>query len=364
MIRVGDFEYVKEPAKLGDLAGNRFGIILRAIDVDPSVIARACEAMQHSGFINYYGLQRFGKGGSRSHDIGRSLFRGEWKRAVDMLFSDGVSDVPAIVEAKAAYFAGDFRKALKLLPYQLHSERSVLEGLVSSPTDFCGAFNRIAKNPRLICAHAYQSYIWNMAASERINKFGLNVVEGDLVATGAAALATDDLDEDVLESSPEEPSAEAAVTPSATTSAATPAAAGGGGTGAGGDSDNIQRVGKHSKSDIHVVTAEDLAAGKFTIHDVILPLPGSDIVLPAHEIGKFYLDMLSNDGLSLEMFSKCYPQFRMSGAYRSVSELTSGRMTFLPYNSHRLSSTVHCGLHLTYFDAALYKAVNCAVVYY
>ena len=35
-------------------------------------------------------------------------------------------------------------------------------------------------------------------------------------------------------------------------------------------------------ADIHVVTEEDLANGTYTIEDVVLPLPGSQIKYPAH----------------------------------------------------------------------------------
>ncbi|GFH06137.1 tRNA pseudouridine synthase D [Haematococcus lacustris] len=48
-IRVGNFSYVAEPIELGQLAGNRFNILLRAV--------RAL------GFVNYFGLQRFGTAG-------------------------------------------------------------------------------------------------------------------------------------------------------------------------------------------------------------------------------------------------------------------------------------------------------------
>ena len=40
----------------------RFEILLRNITVSDKVVEAACEGMKTSGFINYYGLQRFGRG--------------------------------------------------------------------------------------------------------------------------------------------------------------------------------------------------------------------------------------------------------------------------------------------------------------
>jgi tRNA pseudouridine13 synthase len=39
----------------------------------------------------------------------------------------------------------------------------------------------IARNTRTIYVHAYQSYVWNRAVSERIRRHGTNVLIGDLV---------------------------------------------------------------------------------------------------------------------------------------------------------------------------------------
>ena len=93
MMRIGDFSYVKEPMKLGMLKGNSFEITLREIDKPEDVIKNACIELEKNGFINYFGLQRFGKGGTKSHQIGRAIFSSDWKTAIDMLFTEREGDM-------------------------------------------------------------------------------------------------------------------------------------------------------------------------------------------------------------------------------------------------------------------------------
>ena len=66
--------------------------MLRSLNRARPEIETACLAMEQSGFINYYGLQRFGKGAARSHDVGRAIFKGDFKACVDMLFTVNAHD--------------------------------------------------------------------------------------------------------------------------------------------------------------------------------------------------------------------------------------------------------------------------------
>lgn len=45
----------------------------------------------------------------------------------------------------------------------------------------------ISKNTRYIYIHAYQSYIWNQAVSERLRRYGSKVLIGDKVIDKSAA---------------------------------------------------------------------------------------------------------------------------------------------------------------------------------
>ena len=50
---------------------------------------------------------------------------------------------------------------------------------------------------------------------------------------------------------------------------------------------------------VKALTAEDIASGKYTIFDVVLPMPGYSVVYPEHACGKVMFDsLLARDGLS------------------------------------------------------------------
>ncbi|KAM2895459.1 hypothetical protein FF1_010561 [Malus domestica] len=93
-IKVGDFCYVTEGLVLGQLLGNRFTITLRGVVADSEdTIKASASALGKQGFINYFGLQRFGSGSVPTHLIGASLLRGEWKSTVSMFLDPREGDI-------------------------------------------------------------------------------------------------------------------------------------------------------------------------------------------------------------------------------------------------------------------------------
>ena len=271
----GDFEYVDEPAVLGDGGGNRFEIVLRALNTTVDAeIQDTCGAMQKSGFINYFGLQRFGKGGTKSHEFGKAILKSDWESCVNMLFTPRAGDRHNIARAKELYAEKNYAGAMNTLPESMFAEKCVLQKLASKPTDFSGAYNSIQKNARLICAHAYQSYLWNKATSRRLKAHGHAPIVGDLVLAAASSAAGAVPEQNVAESS--------------------------------------------SQPAVVVLTAEDVASGRFTIEDIVLPLPGYESIYPENEIGAYYDELFAADGLTRRSYDSCSPAYREKGVYRKL----------------------------------------------
>ena len=82
---LGNFKYCEEELRLGDLYGNRFELALRDVDADDATLRAACESLRARGFINYFGLQRFGTSAVPTHEIGRALLQDDFAKAAELI---------------------------------------------------------------------------------------------------------------------------------------------------------------------------------------------------------------------------------------------------------------------------------------
>jgi hypothetical protein len=71
-LRVGDCEHAEGHLHSGELAGNRFVVVLRDLAVPPQHVPRALEALRNTGFINYFGMQRCARGQDAARRSSRS----------------------------------------------------------------------------------------------------------------------------------------------------------------------------------------------------------------------------------------------------------------------------------------------------
>lgn len=79
-IKIGNFTFKDEPLKLGQLQGNKFRIALRNVTGHDDLINKSMKHVKENGFINFYGLQRFGNDKEvPTYDIGINLLLGKWK---------------------------------------------------------------------------------------------------------------------------------------------------------------------------------------------------------------------------------------------------------------------------------------------
>ena len=75
---------------------------LRAIHFHAQTAAMgeaALGALRRRGFVNYYGLQRFGESAARNDEVGKHLLLGEYALAVDALLRPRPEDKPRGAES-------------------------------------------------------------------------------------------------------------------------------------------------------------------------------------------------------------------------------------------------------------------------
>lgn len=93
-IKIGNFEFKKDVLKLGHLSGNQFKIALRHLQGEQSEIEKSLENIREFGFINFYGLQRFGNCASiPTYEVGIAILKGDYKLASELILKPREDDL-------------------------------------------------------------------------------------------------------------------------------------------------------------------------------------------------------------------------------------------------------------------------------
>lgn len=260
-----------------------------------SILKSAANCMKETGFINYFGMQRFGKF-LDTHLVGIAVLKGNFEEACEIIMRvkenehfksvaarerwskrfDGVDmqDEKAAREAEAKCA----RVVERELGRFMNCETSIVSSLSRTPRDYKKAFSSISKHMRSMFLHAYQSYIWNKAASHRMacsdgeggNSTDIRV--GDLVLVENKGISN-------------------------------------GGNGTSGLKGKV----------VKEVTQDDVETCKYSITDVVLPLVGSKIQYPSDSTGDLYDELLEEADLQKEDFGKIGDrELAVGGDYRKV----------------------------------------------
>lgn len=289
----GNLKYVPTKLARGDCLGNRFSVVIRALGESDLVTQDAVDAaLAHwhaRGFVNFFGLQRFGHSATPSHLIGRAVLRKDFKLAVLLLLRPQDGEASKIRAAREHFRQHkDVAAALRMLPPFLVPERAVLDGLLQHGMDANElAFRTIPRSYRVAYVDAYLSYVWNEMASRRVAELPSDAaVVGDLVFAKTDARGDADASE--------------------------PAAK------------KLKRT-DSSSQDVPVrtvITLTDANVHEYTIDDVVLPLPGHSVLYPTHAIGAAYQKLLTTDGVDMASWLGASAQLhqydQLSGAYRYV----------------------------------------------
>lgn len=329
---IGNFEYRPHPLQLGELTGNEFVITLRDCDFHypvplesklilegtQAIVSEAIKDLSERGFINYYGLQRFGTFSIGTEIVGLKMLQGDFQGAVDAILDyspaslaaaqnpvSGNADKVSMDDRARAHALHSYRttnrssQALLEMPRRYSAESSIIRHLTGRPDhrdDYLGALQTISRNLRLMYVHAYQSLVWNVAASERWKRFGSSVIEGDLV------LVDDHIDktEDAIKAEDVDADGEAVVLPADDDRAT-----------------NLDDIFERARA----LTKEEAESGMYNIFDVVLPTPGYDILYPSNMIGKFYEEFMASErggGLDPHDMRRQWKDISLSGSYRKV----------------------------------------------
>ncbi|KAF4338578.1 multisubstrate pseudouridine synthase 7 [Fusarium beomiforme] len=322
-VSTGDYDYNDKPIYLGQLLGNEFVIAIKNCQMvgesNDEPIARQVERlkknvdsalshMNEHGWINYFGHQRFGTHEVGTHQVGQLILSDRYEEAVKSLlhYDDEIAqkaeagNIPNEPSKRDEYLRNqacmlfltnkDVDRAIKLMPRRFSAENSIFRHLnrqgAQSRRDFIGSLVHITRGLRSMYLHAYQSYVWNHAASRRWELHGEEVIAGDLIIAPTEStplVSGQDQDGDDIINPVED------------------------------DEDTPVRA--------RPLTAEEAASGNYTIFDIVLPTPGYDVVYPENDIGEFYKDFMSRDengNLDPYKMRRMRREFSLPGRYRKV----------------------------------------------
>lgn len=300
-MKLGNFCFKPEPLKLGMLRGNRFRIVIRKVTASDEKIETAMENFREKGFINYFGLQRFGNCAEvPTYKVGIEILKNEWKKACILILKPREGDPYFMKQIREIWVkTGDAKLAYEKFFYSNKSiERSIFKWLSTHGNDFKGAIDHLPRNMRLLYTHSYQSLVWNRVASRRLKDLDYRLVPGDLVFVDKS-LEKEIACEPVLEAETAIQQTEEKETPEPEESEQTP---------------ELSRF----KSLVKPLTEADIESGQYTIFDIVLPLPGHDITYPSNECAKWYEEILAEDGFSSEKLKLKTKMHSLAGAYRKV----------------------------------------------
>ncbi|OMJ16330.1 putative pseudouridine synthase [Smittium culicis] len=341
-VLIGNFKYSEKQITLGDLSGNRFEIYLREIDPEKkSAVEDAIKSVSHNGFINYFGLQRFGNSAIGTHNIGLACILQKWEDVIELIMKPRPGDRERVAVAREIWRdTKDASLALNSLPMNgSAAESSILNYFVRSGknNDFCGAFLTIPRNLRLIYVHAYQSYIWNLIASERVKRFGPIVIIGDVVAKST------DIKPTLLNAANNEDVDVKNLSTDDLTSIDIAA--------------DIPDNSHNSFMDVEVITENNIHM--YNITDVVIPTFGLDVIYPENELKVLYTEYLERDGLNLDIIRR-HPmkEFQLPGNYRFLIKKPSNlEHEWIEY-SNDIDFTPGIEFHRNRLDISLQEHLN------
>lgn len=181
--RILDVVRASRPLKPGELAGNRFVVVVRDVgDVDVAMgRARAILAvLERRGVPNGFGAQRFGVRGESGY-VGRKLIEGDPKAVLGAILGapSELEHDPKARAFRTAYARNDVYRALKWVPDALRLERALLR-LLQAGENHAQVVAKIAPRERRFFLAAYQALVFNRVLARRLQSID-RVLTGDLL---------------------------------------------------------------------------------------------------------------------------------------------------------------------------------------
>jgi tRNA pseudouridine13 synthase len=200
----------RKKLRMGQLKGNKFRILIKDIeDIEKASLKaqKILKELEITGVPNYFGWQRFGKPRTNTHLVGEALIQNDLKEAVRRYVGDPSTDENEEAQiARKAYDDGNYQESLDLMTKGMRYEKMMIREIIKdskkgdlTDSSYKKALHSLPKPLQRMFVHAYQSYLFNAAVSERI-AMGINkYVEGDIIINNGERIVRDKTPEEFQE---------------------------------------------------------------------------------------------------------------------------------------------------------------------
>jgi tRNA pseudouridine13 synthase len=305
-IELGNFIFKSNELRLGMLKGNQFCVALRFINIDnENLLYEIINGVNKEGFVNYFGMQRFGVSDIPTHDIGKCVIKKQWKEAfIKIVSTDCVFDAMKQLNVgniiTDVFDNADKKKQLsiindilKIIPKYTTEYKLLNNYIKSGVNSFQSSFKCLNKQLQVLYPHAYQSYIWNKCVSYRLRELGRILVIGDIVKKHSALYQEKTQEEDCDDLQDED-----------------------------NTHDNVNNSNNNTNdifnNNFEYINEDNIM--KFNFDDLVMPIVGYEIRYPQNKVKDYIEMLLKEDGLSFKDFEYQSVNFNACGYFRKVIE--------------------------------------------
>ena len=307
-LEISNFSFSDKELRLGLLKGNQFCVCFRFVEGLKDIksdLDLITKSINEKGFINYFGMQRFGVGNVSTHIIGKYIIKKKWKEAFAKIIStDNMFDAMKQVglgkdvekeifdiedKAKQMTIITDI---LKILPKFTNESKLLFNYKKCGKNSYQSSFKSLSKQLQVLYPHSYQSYIWNMTVSYRISKYGRKLIIGDIVKKHESLYQEKNQEEDC--DIPEEEDKNE------------------------NSEKKLEKMDKIFTDNFDYITEENI--NKYSFYDLVIPIVGYEIYYPKNDIKNYIEDLLKKDDLSFKDFEYQAVNFNSTGYFRKVIE--------------------------------------------
>ena len=307
-LEISNFSFSDKELRLGLLKGNQFCVCFRFVEGLKDIksdLDLITKSINEKGFINYFGMQRFGVGNVSTHIIGKYIIKKKWKEAFAKIIStDNMFDAMKQVGLgkdveKEIFDIEDKTKQmtiitdiLKILPKFTNESKLLFNYKKCGKNSYQSSFKSLSKQLQVLYPHSYQSYIWNMTVSYRISKYGRKLIIGDIVKKHESLYQEKNQEEDcdIQEEEDKNENSEK----------------------------KLEKMDKIFTDNFDYITEENIS--KYSFYDLVVPIVGYEIYYRKNDINDYSEDLLKKDDLSFKDFEYQAVNFNSTGYFRKVIE--------------------------------------------